>query len=145
MALLKLLALDEKDLEVISAQMQDAILRVEDMVWEPGAGRFVALMNRFDWQSSESGPYERARCSLRFDHVKAVQLKKIDPRKRAQVLELLTISFEAGEAPAGIIELIFADHCAIRLDVECIEAELSDLGPGWQVRSKPQHGSEQEG
>ncbi len=145
MAYLKLLALDEKDIEVVSAHMQDAILRVEDMVWEQGAGRFVALMNRFDWQSSDKGPYERARCALRFDHVKAVQLKKIDPRKRGQVLELLAISFEAGEAPSGVIELIFADHCAIRLDVECIEAELSDLGPGWKVRSKPQHGSEQEG
>jgi len=32
---------------------------------------------------------------------------------------------------------------SIRLQVECIEAELTDLGPAWKARSKPQHpGSE---
>ena len=66
-------------------------------------------------------------------------MKNIDIEKRSGTLELLTISFEPLEAPSGVIELIFADHCSIRLDVECIEAELSDLGPGWKVRSKPEH------
>ena len=35
--------------------------------------------------------------------------------------------------------LHFADGGAIRLHVECIEAELKDLGPVWQAKSKPQH------
>ena len=50
---LKLLAFDEDDLQVLSTHMQDALMRVEDMVWEPGSNRFVALMNRFDWSGAD--------------------------------------------------------------------------------------------
>ena len=146
MTSLKLVALDTDDLEVLSAQMQDAILRTVDMTWEPASNRFVALMNRFDWQqadtsSAKSGkkPFERHRCALRFDHVNAVQLKNIEIGGRNTTLSLLTIRFESNDLPSGNIELIFADHCSIRLNVECIEAELTDLGEGWSVRSKPDH------
>ncbi len=145
MTSLTLVALDTGDLEVLSAHMQDAILRVVDMTWEPASHRCVALMNRFDWPQADAGansgkkPYERHRCALRFDHVNAVKLKNIEIGQRNKTLSLLTIRFEAGEAPSGSIELIFADHCSIRLDVECIEAELTDLGEGWRVRSKPEH------
>ena len=151
MASLKLVALDEEDLKVVSAHMQDAILRVEDMAWEPGSNRFVALLNRFDWPSADrladnetvaknpKKPYQRRRCALRFDCVTNVQLKNISFDNRTAVLELLAISFEADEMPSGTVELIFADHCSVRLQVECIEAELSDLGPGWGTRSRPEH------
>jgi hypothetical protein len=157
MTSLKLLALDEEDLKIFSAHMQDAIMRVEDMIWHPGANRFAALMNRFDWQvaigSAEKGAgkpektrYERRRSALRFDRVTSVQLKNIDPEKRGQTLVLLAINFEAIEPPSGDVELIFADDCSIRLNVECIEAELTDMSPGWKARSKPEHeGPEQEG
>ncbi len=145
MTSLKLVALDEDDLQALSAQMQDAILRTVDMTWDPASHRFVALMNRFDWQQAQTGdksgkkPYERHRCALRFDHVNAVQLKNIEIGKGNKTLSLLTIRFEAGEEPSGNIDLIFADHCSIRLNVECIEAQLTDLGEGWSVRSKPEH------
>ena len=134
-----MLALDEEELKIISAQMQDALLRIEDMAYEPGAQRFVALMNRFDWSKADKGSYERRRCALRFDKVQRVRLKNLRPGEERVPLELLAIRFEAGEPPAGHIELIFAGDCAIRLDVEYIEAQLSDLGPGWAARSKPDH------
>ncbi|MCF6199783.1 MAG: DUF2948 family protein [Hyphomicrobiaceae bacterium] len=151
MALLKLLALDEQDLEVISAHMQDAILRVKDMAWQPGSHRFVAVFNRFDWPTAHGldadeavakagkKPYERCRCALRFDHVETVSLKRIRFDRPDTVLELLAIRFEAGEAPSGTVELIFADNYSIRLRVECIEAELNDLSPCWGARSQPEH------
>ena len=151
MASLKLLALDEQDLEVISAHMQDAILRVKDMAWEPGSHRFVAVFNRFDWPTAhglDAGeavvkaakkPYKRCRCAVRFDCVEAVSLKKIRFDRPEAVLELLAIRFEAGEAPSGTVELIFAGNHSIRLRVECIEAELSDLSPCWGAHSQPEH------
>ena len=151
MASLKLVALDEEDLKVISAHMQDAILRVKDMAWEPGSNRFVALMNRFDWPSAHKvatnepvaknrkKPYEPRRCALRFDRVDGVQLKNISFDKPDTVLELLAISFETDELPSGAVELVFAENCSIRLNVECIEAELNDMGVGWNVRSQPEH------
>jgi len=145
MPLIKLIALDEEDLQVISAQMQDAILRPEDMTYDADSQRFVALMNRFDWsQALQHGEKQRRRCALRFDRVQRVRLKKLRPHEKRPPLELLAIRFEAGEAPAGHIELIFAGDCAIRLDVEYIEAELKDMGPGWKARSIPDHDEGQE-
>ena len=66
-----------------------------------------------------------------------------DLKNSGAVLSLLAISFEPKEAPGGDILLVFADGGAIRLEVEVIEAELQDLGPVWQARSKPQHPDDQ--
>ena len=35
--------------------------------------------------------------------------------------------------------LYFSGDASIQLEVECIEAELRDLGPEWRARSKPKH------
>jgi hypothetical protein len=51
----------------------------------------------------------------------------------------LAIGFEPGEPPEGHVTLRFAEGGAIRLHVECIEAELTDLGPTWRAQSKPHH------
>jgi hypothetical protein len=37
----------------------------------------------------------------------------------------------------------FSGDASIQLDVECIEAELKDLGPEWRTRSKPVHPGEE--
>jgi Protein of unknown function (DUF2948) len=54
-------------------------------------------------------------------------------------LNLLAITFEAGEAPAGCVTLQFSGGTAIRLDVDCIEAQMKDLGPMWETSSRPGH------
>ena len=66
-------------------------------------------------------------------------MQGIDMRRKDAVLALLAVSFEPAEAPAGSVTLHFADGAAIRLEVECIEAELKDLGPAWQAKSMPRH------
>jgi hypothetical protein len=44
------------------------------------------------------------------------------------VLELVGIEFHPGEAPGGSALLLFSHGEALRLDVECLECELTDLG-----------------
>jgi hypothetical protein len=145
MSALKLLAFDEEDLQIVSAHLQDALLRGEDMSWQPRGRRFVVMVNRFDWEQAfaDDGPadrpFERCRCALRFDKVDAVKVKNLKPGARGQVLELLAITFPPQDAPAGSIELVFADDRSIRLDVECIEAEVTDIGEHWTTRRKPEH------
>ena len=46
---LKLIVLDADDLAVISAHLQDAVLKVGDLAYLPAERRFAALGNRFDW------------------------------------------------------------------------------------------------
>jgi hypothetical protein len=142
---LKLLALDEDDLQVMSAHLQDALLRVADIAYVPADKRFAMIANRFDWETAGDGArggkknFQRRRAALRFDRVLGVQLQGVNQRAKNAVLELLAIKFEETEKPEGHITLIFAGGGAIRLQVECIEAEMKDLGPVWKTKLKPEH------
>ena len=144
---LRLIALDTEDLQVLSAHLQDAVLRVGDMAYVPAQKKFAAVANRFDWERAVDGAgkskdYARRRVALRFDRVLGAQVQNIRLAAEDQVLELLAIRFEEGEAPEGYVTLVFAGDGAVRLHVECIEAELRDLGPSWQTRRKPEHGED---
>ena len=145
MADLKLIALDADDLAVISAHLQDAVLRVGDIAYRPREKRFAALANRFDWveaiKEGTERPQDLARrqAAVRFERVLNAQVSGIDLKNKATVLSLLAIGFEPSEAPEGNVTLVFAGGGAIRLHVECIEAEMKDLGAAWQASSKPQH------
>jgi hypothetical protein len=145
MSELKLIAFDADDLAVISAHMQDAVLKVADLAYLPAEKRFAALGNRFDWADAlkNGGPgaegYARRQTALRFERVLAAKVQGIDMRRQDAVLSLLAVSFEPRDMPAGSVTLHFSDGAAIRLEVECIEAELKDLGPVWSVKSMPRH------
>jgi hypothetical protein len=139
---LKLIALDEEDLAVVSSHLQDAVLRVGDMAYLPSKKRFAAVLNRFDWEKAvreADCEFERRRAALRFDRVLKAKLKHLKPRSQDRVLSLLAVSFEPAEPPGGYVRLTFSGDASILLQVECIEAELKDLGPAWSARSKPKH------
>ena len=55
------------------------------------------------------------------------------------MLELLAVSFETADTPAGKVTLVFAGGGAVQLDVEVIEARLADLGAAWATSAKPEH------
>ena len=138
---LKLLALDTEDLEVISAHVQDAIVRVADMGYARGDRRFALLMNRFAWESGTGRRDKglRKRAAMHFDAVQSVVTNGFDPGSPDGVLELLAITFQSIDGPAGIVELSFAGGGTVRLGVECLEARLSDLGSAWAAAAKPVH------
>ena len=145
---LKLIALDEDDLKIVSAHLQDAVMRIGDMAYLPKDHRFAVMSNRFDWaettKPAERDTSHRLRSALRIDRIVEAQLQGIDLKEKRNVLSLLAIQFEAGVAPAGIITLTFAGDSAIRLSVECIEVGLSDLGPAWLASSRPDHGADEQ-
>jgi len=140
---LKLIALDEDDLKIVSAHLQDAVLRMSDMAWVPSEHRFAAVLNRFDWLAAVEGDcasnLRRCRCALRFDRVKRAQVQNIKPGEPSAFAELLAVTYEEAEPPSGYITLYFAGGGAVRLEVECIEGELRDLGVAWKTTVKPQH------
>ena len=136
---LRLIAFDAEDLQVVSAHLQDALVRVGDMAWLPEQDRFVLGLSRFDWMAADGGPCERAVASLQFDRVRTVRQNGVPQREPNAVLSLLTVAFEPGDAPAGHVLLTFSGGAALRLDVECLEAHLRDLGPRWTAKSRPGH------
>jgi hypothetical protein len=149
---LKLIALDNEDLGVLSAHLQDAVLRVGEMAYLPGERRFVAIANRFDWakvveaESKSKGAsgekYERRRAAIRFECVNGAKVQGISLDDKTTVLALLAVTFEptAGpDAPEGDVTLTFSGGAAIRLSVECVEVELQDLGAAWAAKRSPEH------
>ena len=129
-AQLKLFALDADDLAVISAHVQDARVQARDIIWRQGEKRLVVGMSRLDWEQTLSGETTPSRliAALRFDRVLSCKSRNIDLDAPETTLELLGIEFHAGEPPGGSAVLMFAHGGALRLDVECLECELADLG-----------------
>jgi hypothetical protein len=136
---LKLVALDPEDLAVLSAHLQDAIAKVGDIAYLPKEKRFAMLLNRFDWAGSERNPPLRRRTGIHFERVLAAKTRGIDLAAHDAIVNLLAVEFEEKESPSGIITLFFSGDTAIKLEVECLEAALSDIGPHWPAQKRPRH------
>jgi hypothetical protein len=144
---LKLIALDAEDLAVISAHVQDARVQTSDIVWRQGEKRLVVGMSRLDWEQTLAGETSPRRliAALRFDRVLSCKSRNIDPGTTPAALELLGIEFFPGEAPGGCAVLLFAQGGALRLDVECLECELTDLGTDDLGAGDPGEGAKSSG
>ena len=142
---LKLVALDRDDIEVISAHVQDALVRVADILWQAREHRFVMALNRFDWISAADAKagvkrdYRRCRTALRFERVLSCKCRDLDQNDKDAQLNLLAVEFEQRDPPAGVVTLTFSGGGVIRLDVECLEAELADLGEVFVADGCPNH------
>jgi hypothetical protein len=100
---LKFVVLDEEDLEVASAHLQDAVVKVSDILWRPQEKRLVIALNRFDWEGvqGDSPEFRRRRAALRFERVLKCKCRQVDPSHKDDVLNLLAVEFSETEAPAG--------------------------------------------
>ena len=138
---LKLAAADAEDLQVLSARLQDAVLKLKNVSWQPKKRRFAAVVNRLQW---EAGGQTRVRAGLHFDGVLKVQSQRVKLGADEAVVSLLAISFtpNGNEDPGGVIELVLAGGGTFRLTVECVDAELSDMSSSWTARRTPDHESE---
>lgn len=131
---LRLLAEDADDLMVVSAALQDSILRPADIAWEKRARRLTIELSRFCWECGGT----RVRSALQFGDVLAVRSRRL-PRAPDAMLELLAIDFERDEAPGGRVVMMFAGGGDLRLDVECLDAVLADLTERWPAGAQPAH------
>lgn len=136
---LRLIALDAEDLAVVSAHVQDAVLKIEDIAWMAREKRLVIAMNRFAWEASGKRDHQRRRAALHFARVEAVKSTGIDLKASGAVLSLLAVRFDPSDEPSGEIVLEFAGGATMRLAVECVEAQLADLGPAWSTPRAPRH------
>ena len=149
MDVLKFVVLDEEDLEVASTHLQDAVVKVADVHWRPGEKRLIVGLNRFDWENARdtntnrdkkaNNEYRRLRAALRFERVLSCKCQHVNPARKDEVLNLLAVEFQETEAPSGVIVLTFSGGATLRLEVECLEAELADLGPAWSTALCPFH------
>jgi hypothetical protein len=141
MTRLRLAAADAEDLGILSARLQDAAGQLKNFTWLPQKRRFAAVLNRLQW---EDGGKTRVRAGLHFDGVLKVQSSKVKLGAGEAVVSVLAVRFEpaGNEDPGGAIEIVLAGGGAIRLTVECIDAELIDMTGAWAARGTPDHDAE---
>lgn len=140
---LKLRAETAEDITVFAAVLQDAVTVVGDMAFRPGERRFVVMLNRYLW---EQEPVDaaldrcmRVRTGLHFDGVLNVAVLGIPQGVPSKVLELLTIECEERADASAALYLFFAGGGIVRLEAECIDAYLTDIGEPWPARCRPHH------
>ncbi len=140
---LKLVALDEEDLKIVSAHVQDAIVKVADILWSPREGTFIVPMNRFAWEETQGSRRrsgnQRHRSVLHFDKVRAARSIGVTPGDPEAVLSVLAVLFAPGDAPAGAINIVCSGDVTLRLEVDYIEGRLTDLGAAWSASMRPKH------
>jgi hypothetical protein len=132
--------------------MKYAVVCATEILWRPQENRVVIAVNRFDWEGVQNGQpeFRRRRAALRFERVQSCKYRDIEPVRAGQdagkgqskgppMLNLLAVEFRETDAPSGIVTLTFSGGPALRLEVECLEAELADLGPTWATAKCPGH------
>jgi hypothetical protein len=138
MDLLRLVALDQEDLAIVSAHLQDAVVRTGDMSFLPKERRFALVARRFDWEAPPHQPRRRL-TGLHFERVLGVRCRGLDRSKPDTVLNLLAVTFDETQAPSGTATLLFSEGAAVQIELECVEAQMKDLGPVWEAEARPVH------
>lgn len=136
---LRLLAADAIDLQIMSAALQDAIMRPVDIRWERKARRLTLVLSRFCWECGGT----RVMSAMQFGDVHSVKSRRL-PRAPEGALELLAMDFMPTEAPSGRVIMMFAGGGDLRIDVECLDAVLTDLSDRWPAHMAPEHPATQE-
>lgn len=123
---LRLLAEDADDLAIIGAALQEAEIRVGDIQWETSERQLTLAFDRFRHEALEDST-ERVRSGVQLGGVLGVKARNMKRDDKDAVTQLLTLTFEAGDAPGGVIHFAFADGGDLAVTVECIDAAMADV------------------
>jgi len=135
--LLKLLAQDDQDLQVMAAILQDSIAPVCEMRYVASEKNFLLVVHRFCWdRAKEEGAaaFERITCALDIQGIESVQFIGFDPKAPGTMLDLLTLMSEP-----GCLQLVFAAGAQIRLKGQNWRIRLMDFGESWPTTHLPRH------
>ena len=139
---LKLIAKTEEDLRVISAHLQDSIVKTSEIANLKKNRIFLMQLNRFMWEDVEKGVFrknKRIRTVLKFENILKATSKNVEQKKNDRFLDFLAI--ETFKMPDKNYEmnLIFSGDTVIKLITEAIELTLDDQGLPWESKNKPKH------
>ena len=128
---LSLMAVNESDLNIVSALVQDAVLKTNNIRWIKKSCRFSLLVNRFRWELlpnelQERVPFSRIQAMLAFDGVLNVLSSGVEHALENEILSILRIEW-IKKKRINEIKLFFSGNILIKLEVEFIQVFLQDL------------------
>ncbi len=130
--LLKLMAKDAEDIQVISAVLQDAIAPVVDMDYRAADKNFIMVVQRLSREGEEGK--QRICCAFNIRGVESVQTHNFNPADGDQMLDLLAVMPEGDD-----LQLIFASDARIRLRLKDWSLIIEDFGEAWPAQCNPCH------
>ena len=139
---LKLIARTTEDLRVISAHLQDSIVKTSDIANLKKNRIFLMQLNRFMWEDVEKGVFrknKRIRTVLKFENILKVASKNVDQNKNDRFLDFLAIETIKMPDKNYEMNLIFSGDVVLKLVAEAIEVTLDDQGAPWESKNKPEH------
>ena len=139
---LKLIARTTEDLRVISAHLQDSIVKTSDIANLKKNRIFLMQLNRFMWEDVEKGVFrknKRIRTVLKFENILKVASKNVNQNKNDRFLDFLAIETIKMPDKNYEMNLIFSGDVVLKLIAEAIEVTLDDQGSAWESKNKPEH------
>jgi hypothetical protein len=134
---MRLTAVDASELAYFSTVLQDAVAQLGDFDFSARQRSFTIAFNRFCWE--DKGRAKRVRSGLQIAGVIAAKSQNLRQGAADAVVNLLSIRFEPGEAPAGEIVLTFSGDGELRLEIECLDLVLADISQPWGATRRPKH------
>ncbi len=135
---LKLRAVDQEDLAVLAAFLQDAIANVSEMAYLPEQRLFALAVCRFRWEkvltATPEDVFERVSCAVTISGADVPKYRGFSLKDRSLTMPMLTMTFD-DEA----VTLTFGGDAAVRLPVSSLEVPIEDFGKCWPTRTKPEH------
>ena len=139
---LKLIGKNQEDLKVISAYLQDSIVKIKDIVFLKQNRTFIMIVSRFMWEDVEKGVFrqnKRIRCAVKLEEVLKVKTLNINQKNKNKLLECLAIKCSLTFEEIYKIKFFFAGNGIITVISEAIEIVMYDLGKSWNVKHVPKH------
>ena len=133
--IIRIKAQDLDECDMISALLQDSIVKISECHFFEEQKCFRLLLNRFCWEHAhkfeEHQSYHRVHSGLYIHNVKSVILTHM---KNHHFYNLLAMHASSNE-----INLLFSDHKHICIEVDGILVYLKDLHEKYPTLSKPEH------
>ena len=119
----KIIAQDEAGLQMISACVSKAKVKVSEIKYLPKNKVFLLSLERFGKETGNEDLIIKS--IIKFDFVNVCRAKNINPNDEDSILKLLTINFFKNEGKFDL-QLIFDNNKIIELKSEIIECVLED-------------------
>ncbi len=145
---LRLLARDSRDIEILSALLQDAIIPGVDMLFDRDGKRFIFIANRFCWErpaiaevTGEKGDpvHERCLCAVEIRNVHKVLQNNMPAKLNTALLNLLAVTCDLRTDHDFHLDLLFSADATIRLLVENINVAVEDVEASRPTTYYPKH------
>jgi hypothetical protein len=139
---LKLKAQTPQDVKALSAFLQDSLVPITGMYYDPDTHLFSILANRFCWEQEpeeHAGEklHKRTHAGVHISHVARVQQTGLNQKDLKKIHNLLALHADK----KGEVHLIFSEGAHIRLHVDDLLVHLTDLYEAWWTPQKPNHPS----